>query len=104
LDQYCDFSQETGAEINYAVPSDILSSVLPWLIEDGFYLHPWIGIDGVMLAPEMAKAAGMPSGIRGVLICCLVSDGPSDQAKCLSGTTTDEMMVYIISLNLNHLT
>ena len=84
------FSQETGAEINYAVPSNMISSVVPWLIEDGFYLHPWIGIDAVTLTPEMAQAAGMPSSIRGILIYRLVSDGPADQAEYLSGTTTDE--------------
>jgi 2-alkenal reductase len=84
------FSQETGAEINYAVPSDMISSVVPWLIEDGYYLHPWIGIDAITLTPEMAQAAGMPSSMRGVLIYRLVSDGPADQAEYLSGTTTDE--------------
>jgi S1-C subfamily serine protease len=84
------FSQETGAEINYAVPSDMISSVVPWLVEDGFYLHPWIGIDAITLTPEMAQAAGMPSSVRGVLIYRLVSDGPADQAEYLSGTTTDE--------------
>jgi S1-C subfamily serine protease len=84
------FSQETGAEINYAVPSDMISSVVPWLMEDGFYLHPWIGIDAITLTPEMAQAAGMPSSVRGVLIYRLVSDGPADQAEYLSGTTTDE--------------
>jgi S1-C subfamily serine protease len=59
------FSQETGAEINYAVPSDMIASVVPWLIEDGLYLHPWIGIDAITLTPEMAEAAGIPSSIRG---------------------------------------
>jgi S1-C subfamily serine protease len=83
-------SQETGAEINYAVPSDMISSVVPWLIEDGVYLHPWIGIDALTLTPDMAQAAGMPSSVRGVLIYRLVSDGPADQAEYLSGTTTDE--------------
>jgi S1-C subfamily serine protease len=83
------FSQETGADINYAVPSDMISTVVPWLIEDGVYLHPWIGIDAVTLTPEMAQAAGMPSSVRGVLIYSLVSDNPADQAG-LSGTTTDQ--------------
>jgi S1-C subfamily serine protease len=84
------FSQETGAEIKYAFPSDIISSVVPWLIEDGFYLHPWIGIDAITLTPEMVQAAGMPSSVRGALIYRLVSDGPADQSEYLSGTTTDE--------------
>jgi S1-C subfamily serine protease len=29
-------SPETGTEINYAVPSDMMSSVVPWLIEMEF--------------------------------------------------------------------
>jgi S1-C subfamily serine protease len=84
------FSTETGAEINYAVPSDIISSVVPWLIEDGFYLHPWIGIDPITLTPEMAAAAGIPPSVRGVLIYHLISDNPADQSRRLSGTITDQ--------------
>jgi S1-C subfamily serine protease len=83
-------SQETGAEINYAVPSDMISNVVAWLIEDGVDLHPWISIDALTLTPDMAQAAGMPSSVRGILIYRLVSDGPADQAEYLSGTTTDE--------------
>lgn len=84
------FSPETGAEINYAVPSDMISTVVPWLIDIGYYLHPWIGIDAVTLTPEMAAAAGMPSSVRGVLIYRLVSDNPADESGRLSGTTTDQ--------------
>ena len=84
------FSTETGAEINYAVPSDMISSVVPWLIEDGFYLHPWIGIDPITLTPEMAAAAGIPPSVRGVLIYHLISDNPADQSRRLSGTITDQ--------------
>jgi S1-C subfamily serine protease len=84
------FSPGTGAEINYAVPSDAISRVVPSLIEDGAYLHPWIGIDAVTLTPEMAAAAGVPPSVRGVLIYHLVIDNPADQSGGLSGTTTDE--------------
>jgi S1-C subfamily serine protease len=84
------FSPGTGAEINYAVQSDTISRVVPSLIENGGYLHPWIGIDAVTLTPEMAAAAGMPPGVRGRLIYHLVSDNPADQSGRLSGTTTDE--------------
>jgi S1-C subfamily serine protease len=84
------FSPETGAEINYAVPSDTISRVVPSLIQDEVYLHPWIGIDAVTLTPEMAAAAGVPPSVRGVLIYHLVSDDPADQSESLSGTTTDE--------------
>jgi S1-C subfamily serine protease len=84
------FSPGTGAEINYAVPSDMISRVVPSLIQNGGYLHPWIGIDAVTLTPEMAAAAEMPPTVRGVLIYHLVSDNPADQSGSLSGTTTDE--------------
>lgn len=83
------FSPETGAEINYAVPSDIITRIVPSLIETGDYLHPWIGIDAVTLTPEMAGAAGLPSNIRGVLIYRLVVDNPADESG-LSGTTIDQ--------------
>ena len=52
------FSAEAGAEINYAVPSDMISTVVPSLIENGAYLHPWIGIDAVTVTPEMATLLG----------------------------------------------
>jgi S1-C subfamily serine protease len=68
----------------------MVSTVVPFLIEIGFYLHPWIGIDAVTLTPEMAQAAGMPSSVRGVLIYHLVSDNPADESGLLSGTTTDQ--------------
>jgi S1-C subfamily serine protease len=84
------FSQDTGTEINYAVPSDMISTVVPSLIENGYYLHPWIGIDPLTLTPEMAAAAGMPSTVRGILIYHLVSDNPADQSGRLSGTSTDQ--------------
>lgn len=84
------FSPGTGAEINYAVPSDMISRVVPSLIQNGGYLHPWIGIDAVTLTPEMAAAAEMPPTVRGVLIYHLVSDNPADQSGSLSGTVTDE--------------
>lgn len=83
-------AEEPGAEINYAVPSDIISRVVPSLIENGAYLHPWIGIDAVTLTPDMAAAAGMPPNIRGVLIYRLVADNPADQTGRLSGTTIDQ--------------
>jgi 2-alkenal reductase len=57
-------SQEAGAEINYAVPSDMISSVVPWLIEDGVYLHPWIGIDSHTLTQDMAQPTGVSSNLR----------------------------------------
>ena len=68
----------------------MISNVVPWLIEDGFYLHPWIGIDAIALTPGMAEAAGMPSSVRGVLVYRLVSDGRADESEYISGTTTDE--------------
>jgi len=79
-----------GAEINYAVPSDMISRVVPSLIENGEYLHPWIGIDAVTLTPDMAASAGMPPNIRGVLIYRMVADDPADQTGRLSGTTIDQ--------------
>ena len=83
-------SPQTGSEISFAVPSDMIARVVPSLIQDGAYLHPWIGIGPVTLTPEMAAAAGMPPNIRGVLISQLVKDNPADQSGKLTGTETDQ--------------
>jgi len=68
----------------------MISNLVPWLIEDGFYLHPWIAFDAIALTPGMAEAAGMPSSVRGVLVNRLICDGRAYESEYISGTITYE--------------
>jgi len=41
--------------IGFAVPSNTAIKIVPSLIEDGEYHHPWIGISGRDIDPDLAK-------------------------------------------------
>ncbi len=69
-----------NAGIGFAVPSVIVEKVVPVLIAEGSYEHPWLGISGTTLGFELAEAMGFGADQRGVLISEVVVDSPSEQA------------------------
>ena len=69
-----------NAGIGFAVPSVIVQKVVPSLIADGDYEHPWLGISGTTLNSELAEAMGLEADQRGVLVIEVVSDSPSADA------------------------
>lgn len=46
--------------IGFAVPVDTLKRVVPALIRDGRYAHPWLGVDTYTITPGMARALNLP--------------------------------------------
>ena len=75
----------TSAGIGFAVPINIVKRVVPALIADGEYRYAWLGISGVDLFQELREEAGLPSGIRGVLVQTVAADGPADRAGLTAG-------------------
>jgi len=71
---------QASAGIGFAIPSAIVAKVVPALIETGHYEHPWLGISGVSLSPELAKAMGLEPNQRGALIVDVVPNSPADKA------------------------
>jgi len=69
-----------SAGIGFAIPSAIVRKVVPVLIEKGRYLHPWLGISGYTLSPEVASAMGLDKAQRGALVVDVVPNGPADKA------------------------
>jgi 2-alkenal reductase len=76
----------SSAGVGFAIPSAIVQRVIPALIETGRFEHPWIGISGGTLTPELAKAMNLPETQRGVLVHDVVTGSPADQAG-LRGST-----------------
>ncbi len=72
--------------IGFAIPAAIVQQVAPALIRDGFYNHPYLGISGADLTPELAEAMGLSADQRGALVIEVVDGGPADQAG-LRGST-----------------
>jgi S1-C subfamily serine protease len=69
-----------NAGIGFAIPSVIVQKVVPALIETGRYEHPWLGISGTTLTPELAQAMGLDAAQRGALLIDVAARGPADEA------------------------
>jgi len=65
--------------IGFAVPSNTISKIVPALIEDGKYHHPWIGISGKDIDPDLARVLELKQ-TKGFLIITVVDGSPADKA------------------------
>lgn len=65
--------------IGFAIPSNTVQRVVPELISDGDYSHPWIGISGIDVNREIAERIGLEN-TTGFLVSTVVEGGPADQA------------------------
>jgi serine protease Do len=76
----------TGAYsgVGFAIPSNIIKKVVPSLIATGSYMHPYIGITGIDVTPDIAKAMGLPEA-KGFLITDITADGPAAKAELHGG-------------------
>ena len=68
-----------SAGIGFAVPSNTISKVVPVLITEGKYSHPWIGISGQDINPDLAKIRNLDHS-KGFLIVTVIPDSPAEMA------------------------
>jgi S1-C subfamily serine protease len=66
--------------IGFAVPSNTAKRLIPSLIEDGKYSHPWLGVSGTNLTPDIAKQIGLTKNYKGVFVTTVIQDGPAQKA------------------------
>lgn len=69
-----------NAGIGFVIPSNIVSRVIPVLIEEGEYQHPYLGITGTRLTPNLAEAMDLEPETRGALVIAVAEDGPAEDA------------------------
>ncbi|HYA84627.1 MAG TPA: trypsin-like peptidase domain-containing protein [Candidatus Bathyarchaeia archaeon] len=72
--------------IGFAVPSNIIIKEIPTIIKTGTYNHPWIGIVGAGITPDIAQGAGLPRNSKGVVVASIQSRSPAERAG-LQGIT-----------------
>jgi len=77
------------AGIGFAIPSNTVSKIVPTLIEDGKYHHPWIGITGKDIDPDLARVLELKQ-TKGFLIITVVDGSPADKAGLKGRTITLE--------------
>jgi S1-C subfamily serine protease len=66
--------------IGFAVPSNMIIKEIPTIIKTGTYNHPWIGIVGAGLTPDIAQIAGLPRNSKGVMVASIESRSPAERA------------------------
>jgi 2-alkenal reductase len=78
---------ETGLNsgVGFAIPVDIVKRVVPELIAEGRYRHPWLGISGGTITRELVEAADLPVE-TGVLISAVEPGGPAERAGLRGGS------------------
>src|SRR5829696_7152388 len=76
------------AGVGFAIPSNTLKKVIPELLKNGSYPHPWLGITGVDVTPDIAKKMNVTEA-RGFLVIDVNSNGPADKAGIRGGDKID---------------
>ena len=79
-------SQFSG--VGFAIPSNIVARVVPVLIEKGTYQHPYLGIAGTDLTPELRTAMKLDTTQTGVLVMTVAENGPAAKAG-IKGSNTE---------------
>lgn len=86
---------QASSGIGFAIPSVIVQRVVPALIANGAYQHPYLGISGTTLTTEMVAQLGLPAGQRGALIVQVVSGGPAAAAGLQGSETSGDVVTAV---------
>ncbi len=70
--------------VGFAVPSDAVGRIVPALIENGVFAHPWLGISGTDLNAQIRDELGLSPEQLGILIVSVIDEGPASGAGLLS--------------------
>jgi S1-C subfamily serine protease len=73
-------SSNSNSGVGFAIPSTIVSRVVPELISNGKYEHPYLGISGTSITPDIATAMKLAATQRGALVEEIVPNGPADKS------------------------
>ncbi|MDQ3840643.1 MAG: trypsin-like peptidase domain-containing protein [Thermoproteota archaeon] len=78
----------TGASagVGFAIPSNTIKKVIPSLITKGTYQHPYLGIVGTDITPEIAEALGLVEA-RGFLVTDVSNGSPAQKAGIRGGNS-----------------
>ncbi len=78
------------AGVGFAIPSRTVQKIVPVLIEKGAYHHPWVGISGRDIEPDLAQVLGLEDA-RGFLVINVMDDSPAEKAGLRGTTETREI-------------
>lgn len=97
-------SPEVGAEgVAFAIPIDVAVAVAEELVNSGRATHPWLGINGANITPEVSKELGAE---QGAFIQNVITGGPAaaagikarDVIVSFAGEVIDSMDELIVAI------
>lgn len=83
--------------VGFSIPSNVILKIVPVLIKEGEFQHPWVGISSANITPDLAELLNLQDA-KGVLIMTVVKNSPADKANLRgsSQTATADGIEYII--------
>jgi len=76
--------------VGFAIPSQTIAKIVPTLIEKGEYKHPWIGISGRDIDPDLAKVLDLKDAV-GFLIVTVIENSPASEAGLIGSEKISEV-------------
>ena len=80
-------SQPKNTGTSYAVPSNSINKIIPSLLINGYYLHPWFGALGTDITRDLAKALNLNES-SGFLVIDVANSSLDKKAGILGGDNT----------------
>jgi 2-alkenal reductase len=81
--------------VGFAIPIYIAERVVPALVENGEYEHPFIGISGRTFSPEWAEALGFPADVKGAYVIATVGNSPAAGADLRGGDRDTDIVLGV---------
>jgi S1-C subfamily serine protease len=78
-------SSSTGlfSGVGFAIPSNAIARVVPALVQNESFSHPWLGISSASISPELANSIGLARNYKGVVVASVQSGSPAAKAGLL---------------------
>jgi 2-alkenal reductase len=82
-DSFTTNGDPTNSGVGFAVPINIVRRVVPYLITDGAYSYPYLGvqsISGEALTLPVIEQLELPENVFGAYVTCVTPGGPAEEA------------------------
>lgn len=88
--------ERANSGVGFAIPVSIVERVVPDLIANGEYAHPYMGVSGITFSPICAEEQGLPASVRGAVVSRVLTGTPAARAGLRAGTTAVESEYFDI--------
>ena len=92
-------ASQAGSGVGFAVPSNTVRRVVPYLIRDGEFRHSYLGIQGGPLLPAQRETMNLPADFNGVMVAFVTPGGPAEAAGLQAAEETTQSTFGELRIN-----